>query len=618
MCQKIVLFDLDGTIMRSEEARLDGWEKALKEIKLKNNDEETKLLAYKAIYNCHADFTGKTGPGGHVFEDMRQEWNSRMSYALLIAWCNFHQLPEQKNDDAFKKDLKLILGRNSERDLLFETAEMLYDEWELEYAHQINNARDKFWSGDLSQYLYEGVVDLLRNLYMKNIKYFIATEGHLPTQWNKICALGLHLPDKIIGQPLIKQEIVLTTSQAARPRREMEALNSLIGWYEGKFSAGEEAKSIIGDESIAKKLLPKTNEAKSMAEGLSRMRRLLRRFAKKMNKDTQGEVQAEFFLRVIYAVKKPTENTREQLNDLGHLDWNNDINIKLAMVGDKFESDMEPILTLAKKLNTKIMAIWVRQGSHGSKNVNLTGIKSNCIPCNTIREAGDKYLLNENEWGKRTEPITRPVPLFPNAIEPNDEEDETLEGNISSFLFGIAAVENQNIDSLKFDKLVYERARKFVTIIKNMVVDDIRVSESRAKIINYLTKLVVNKYPTLSTKPVILSLIELLLDVSKNINGTYENNCLELLSEQLNKKYINWAASVILVLSKNSNKASEYILQNDILRNKYYSKLSYFTRVKPDKLPTDFPNDKARSLHTKFSPSPFVIFTENVSEKMPV
>src|ERR1022692_910393 len=78
---RVVLLDLDGTLIKSEQARAAGWGRAIRQLfpVLRFKTEQAALAACQAIYDCHPNITSKVGPNGHVFEDVRQEWNSRMS-----------------------------------------------------------------------------------------------------------------------------------------------------------------------------------------------------------------------------------------------------------------------------------------------------------------------------------------------------------------------------------------------------------------------------------------------------------------------------------------------------------------------------------------------------------
>src|SRR5438132_1298288 len=86
--RRVVLLDLDGTLMDSSRAWKEAATRALSELRLNmpaHCTTKAALAGYSAIYSCHSLITGLLGPRGHAFEDMRQEWNTRTSYALLLA-----------------------------------------------------------------------------------------------------------------------------------------------------------------------------------------------------------------------------------------------------------------------------------------------------------------------------------------------------------------------------------------------------------------------------------------------------------------------------------------------------------------------------------------------------
>jgi beta-phosphoglucomutase-like phosphatase (HAD superfamily) len=193
--RRVVLLDLDGTLMDSEKARTEAWRRALRHIEaIVRRDPAATLAAYAAIYNCHGLIleTAPVGSRGHVFEDMRQEWNTRMSYALLIAWSEAGDLfpPDAGSQvNHYQRALQALLETRRHRERVLERAEHIANPSSIEYTQKIDQAVEAFWNGNF--HLYPGVKELLRELRRKDIEYYVATEGHLPTQWRKICSLGL-------------------------------------------------------------------------------------------------------------------------------------------------------------------------------------------------------------------------------------------------------------------------------------------------------------------------------------------------------------------------------------------------------------------------------------------
>jgi FMN phosphatase YigB (HAD superfamily) len=571
---RIVLFDLDSTLMDSDRAREEGWNRALAKLEpvLKRRPEHT-LLAYKAIYSCHPLITNKVGPRGHRFEDMRQEWNTRTSYALLIAWSLRRDFPDGASDVSFYEASLQTLLRTEEtmRDLL-RTAEEIRDPWTVEFAHFIDQAIDAFWVHDWKKYLYPGVKELLRACQERGLRYYIATEGHLPTQWRKIMALGL-ASTRPEGEPLVRAGQVLATSQAARPSRELYSLKRLADWYRGQATAGKEALEALGtgialpNSDAYKRLQQSSKVAEKTADGLDRIGDIFQHLATKYNtsaavdgKDDGAEkvqVRPDFYLRVLYAINQSIGNPAKSLAQFTGINWTSDKRkMRLAMVGDRFSSDVRPILELGYRyVNASVMSIWVRgQGRHGSadpdKNIPPG---SKYVECQTIKEAGDMYLLRAEEWLRSTTPIEKPEVVFLGTIDPKD--GESLAGNLEELVIAFGAL-NSPTDLLQRvpDRETVERARSFVSEVRHMVVEDIRRGSHRDQVTEILSVLCKGKFAFFHSCPgFIPTVLQLLLEIAKedstelSRNERY-HNCLKVLSSLLDSDNVELAAATLRVL----------------------------------------------------------------------
>ncbi|MEN3331118.1 MAG: hypothetical protein V7641_483 [Blastocatellia bacterium] len=633
--RRVVLFDLDGTLMDSGTAWRECAERAihqLMKILPRHWDVKTALDAYRAIYQSHASITGKIGPQGHLFEDVRQEWNTRTSYALLLAWVENPTFPPHIGDIAdtsyYATALDGLLNDPEQLRAILKRAEEIRDTWHIERASHIDRAVEDFWNGDFSSYIYPGVRELLHNLRENQIEYYIATEGHLPTQWRKIRAIGLDQndPEDPEKRPWVTPEQLLATSQAARPQRALRALNSLSEWYRGRAAANREAITVLPDNDPNRSQLEIAAQASGLiSDGLAIFTRLFPRLAKKISKDAAGEVQPEFYARVLYAIHQAPKTARKHLMEIEGLRWENKPNIHLAMIGDKYDSDVDPVIRLAETLGTKIMSIWVRQGSHGAKEPKREpGWQAKWSECDTIAEAGKKYLLSDQSWFNRTESIKKSPPLFVSAIEPIDPQEaieinknvskpaETIEQNIIELLAGIGAVRsnsNQNQEGEPGQQTM-EQATSVVDNLLAIIVSDIRLSQSRDKVIDTLLTLCLD--PILRDKTGFLAqcaglpnaAVELLLAVAEEDDDTKEtgryHECLKAMATLLDVNQASWAAAVVDTLAK-KKRIKDYICKSGELSLLFLDKLGLLTQPLPDQ--DGFPIQQAVFLYAGILPA---------------
>lgn len=624
--RRVVLLDLDGTIMDSTTAWRECSERAIGQLRgiLPGKlDQRIGWAAYRAIYECHADIKGKVGPRGHTFEDMRQEWNTRTSYALLLAWAESSRFPPPLGSAPvvpyYQKALKRLLEDKTESALLFEKTEEFRDTWYIECAQIIDRAIEQFWSEHYwtkqrRRYLYPGVKELLLGLRNSHIEYYVATEGHLPTQWRKIRALGLDQkpdPDDPHSLPWISPAQLLATSQAARPHRALQALIGLSEWYRGREAASREALNLFADGGRQHFQLQLTAEAsKTTADGLARMAGFFRRLARKISTDASGQVQPEFYIRVLYAINQAPDNPRSHFA-LAQWKWDDKPCIHLAMVGDKHTSDIAPVLQLARVLGTGIMSVWVRQGSHGREEPE-PGAEGTWVECDTIAEAGEKYLLKNEAWLKHTQCIVKPARLFFSAIEPAPQSEqesreqpaEKLEENIQQILAGIGAVRSnltQNQQS-GLNLAMVKTADEVVQDLFGFIVSDVRLSEIREEVIEELLDLC--RFPVLRGKDVTLgqcaglpkATVELLLAIAEetegdiNPKGSYAQ-CLDVMATLLDPGQVDWAAAVVEILYERPKVVHDQICSSEALSKHYHKQLQPL--IHDEGLPNWFPKKKA-------------------------
>jgi len=608
--QRVVLFDLDGTLMKSEEARADAWTRALRRLDgIVHCNEKARLAAYRAIYNCHASITGRVGPRGHVFEDMRQEWNTRMSYALLVAWSEDFSFFRGADPDVneYTQALKDLLENDSDASRLLARAEEISDPWSIKHAVAIDHAIAEFWEGDWSAYLYDQVKEILHELRRQDIEYCVATEGHVPTQWRKICAVGLDQPDPDDkrGRPWLKPEQLLATSQAAQPQRDMRALVGLVEWYRGRAAANREAATTLPAGSESRSQLELAAEAAELiSTGLDRIAGLFKRMASKLHVDPGRHVRPEFYIRVLYAINQAPDHARDRLAQFDFT-WNQKRRIRLAMIGDNHPNDIGPVVQLAEGLNKKIMSIWVKQGSKGTAEIpHEPGWELKWAECDTIKEVSDRYLLNPEEWRARTDCLAKPMPMFASAIEPADPENMLeLQSNITELFSGVSGVRNDFDQSQKNapDRVLLEQARRFVQKVMDNIMADIGGSKSKDIVLD--RALVIPKemrdtalYLEIPALPTVVAefLLSVVVGGSSAANGSTKNEeCLQVLADLL-LDHKEWAAAVVRVMHQKPD-VLRLIKNSPALKQRYVESLGPITRSRD--LPPGFPISEANTLY---------------------
>ena len=601
--QRVVLFDLDDTLFDSGRAREARWERALRKlVPVTNQDPRTLLAAHKAIYLCHAYITGKVGARGHIFEDIRQEWNTRISYALLIAWCRDSNFPRGQTSEAAHFGALQRLKASDHWQSFLDKAEEIGDPWSVEFTAQIDRARSEFW-GDFSSYVFQGVIDGLQELRNKGIRYCIVTEGHLPTQWRKVCAARL---DK-----WFTFHQLLATSQAAQPSREMRALSGLIAWYRGREAASQEAAQMLSRDMLSdserrtvdarEELRLDADAASGIASGLEGIKKLFEHLAKKLYEvQANGKTQThpEFYSRVIYAISQDIDEPQDRLRKWD-LSWSGRP-LRLAMIGDNPQNDVEPVLELARKLDKKIMSIWVKQGRRGREGKVQAVPGRQHLECASIKDAFEKYLLNDEVWREQTDILERPAAIFGSAIPLSDPEHPLLlQTSVADLLAGVAGARKAAAPDSQMVKI----ASEFVEGVFASIVLDIKGSSTKDEVVNAALTLIESgdmRRMRLHSKIPDLPKVE--VEFALSFIGPADDEvryCQHLakLAELLDAPGV-WASALVSELRKRYD-ALKHIMNDLTLRNLYVDKLGRL--ISSPNTPEGFPSKEARGLYLYFA-----------------
>lgn len=648
---RIVLFDLDHTLMDSTLARRSAWKRALHEFR-HIIPVERSMHAFDAIYQCSPQIRGLVGPHGHRFEDMRQEWNTRISYSLLLAW------KEQSDNTLWSRDSCMeelqgifpvfdarqetppSLTQSALR--LLERAEDICDRRSIDYLAEIDEACGKFWKGSFRQYLFPGVKQLLQRLHSNGIRYFIATEGHYPSQWRKLRVLGLTTTqDAPQNDWRIRPGQLLATSQAAAPfRGNIDSIGQLAQWYKGHATATATAVTALDAKPCNKKhhehetgcpvahdLEIDSASANLVARGLER---LIRPFSRLYTKTPRpGVVTVDFYSRVLYAISQDAVRPGDTLTGVD-FQWAPSSPFRVAMVGDRKEADVYPVLELSGELRgiskqEAIMSIWVRgQGPHNRpKRANVPQpllppqhdtYESRAIKLAHIEDVTDVLIGKNNLW-ERVIPFTRDTPqppLFINSLEPAepmcwqdvlslDGKKEAWEDNVKCLVAAVAAVgvydsfEERDAETDRSKLRPPERrhtslllnASAAVRSLLRVIIPDICLGDKRGRTINLLCSYLPSypdyhhgNVPLLKCPGIARAIVHLILDLARGttcrlVDGPLLDSCLGSIAGMLSDKAPDWVNAIVDILTGDSDGSIlNHIRSSDSLYGIYFSKLS--------------------------------------------
>ena len=362
---RVVLLDLDSTLIRSGRFRKEAARNALAKLCEGWKGDDIPDIneccrADRAIYDCHDEINGQIGPNGYIFEDTRQKWNTRSSKALLIAWHEVGGFPRGTSD--YSAELKKVLTSKVDTrklDELLKRAENILQGQNVELSEALAAALSAFWvdtnlrpdkKGGITM-VYEGGVDLLDTLQSASIKYYVATEGDLETQWRKIRAVGLN------GR--LREGLLLSTGQAARPEDDLNPLIQILEGYKVRANQFGVAYRFLSQsnhaEDGATRLLDRErSRARSVFMGLyflwqKHSRPPARNSTRCRTPQGDKQVQPEFYKIVLYAINHNLDDPRSDLSSL-KMNWAlTSRKLRVVMVGDNPQNDIEPIIALGKQ-----------------------------------------------------------------------------------------------------------------------------------------------------------------------------------------------------------------------------------------------------------------------------
>lgn len=227
----------------------------------------------------------------------------------------------------------------------------------------------------------------------KDLELYIASEGAEEVQKNKVSSLG-------VGQ-FFKGK-VLTTEQAARPKGSSQLLESVDSLL------NEAAKN-------------KTGKLPPQLKFLYYFKQIL---------DIYQEKGPWFFARLLHAVKSSPCDPESSLAQFAvvHLESWQRQPLKIAIVGDRYDKDIKPIITLLGKGG--VLTVRIQQGKYAN-TFQESELEPSMRPNETFSN-WDKFVqfpLN-SRWSK-IKPILSPLRIFNKDWINRDYLPKGLESDIS-------------------------------------------------------------------------------------------------------------------------------------------------------------------------------------------
>jgi len=365
------MFDLDATLFDSKAARERAGARGIMAMLLKTNDGKTLSFEssqrlFIALYNRHEEFKAMG------FPDFRQVWNCPQMYAaaaaIVRAGGKGGSPIENSNELAStlalieKQSTNPLLDINSNYSQILATKInniMNYGN----YLMRINNAEKAYVETGLVPYLdARRTLSILRDLLGADC--YIVTEGHDPTQRDKVRMLGLSEffgeGDRVLSTGYAKAPwrvaAGLSVEQERLRKAKLDSTDEYAKTLEKTVEAIKNGADVVEIATTMKRVegakcaIATYSEEKAVFDWVSSM---FTRNAKK-----SGEAGA-FYSEVLRAINKSHDNPREAIGAGDHA------NGKAApfiafMAGDRLDNDIVAMELVSKE----VVPIIVKKGNY--------------------------------------------------------------------------------------------------------------------------------------------------------------------------------------------------------------------------------------------------------------
>ncbi len=345
--RKIIFIDLDHTLLYNNDIRLAAARHALK-VFFPGHEVEQALSTYWTIID-HTYAFESLG-----FPSFSHYWNPLEIYPILALLTDDNEFAKTNSAasvidkkalwaDLFNLD-RIVRGANrasffSDESFYEAYLETLENKERLkafaQFVREISSESifleaQRTYDRNLEWKPLKDALGFLKRLKESDFLLYLVTEGLTQIQLAKVALLGL--------QEFFNGRILVT--QAAAEPFEFEEI------FKAAKDSVPDQKRWLGDERRCLDYLT-----------LSYFSKLIRRWADKSNK--------QFYARILHAVQINPTSPQHSLSKVKVLDRNEWLArppIKLAMIGDRYDKDLLPVLELCGKENS--LTIRVRQGRY--------------------------------------------------------------------------------------------------------------------------------------------------------------------------------------------------------------------------------------------------------------
>ncbi|GEM_PF-5767577 len=347
--RKVIFIDLDHTLLDNQDVRQAAAQRALK-VLFFDDAVERALMTYSAIIDHTYAFEALG------FPSFSHYWNPVEIYAIVALLTNDNNFIKT-HPDVSTVDPKVLWADLLSLDRVIRSTNRSgfcsdEDFYETVFGTFENKERLKTFVNLVKKILTEPIFSeaqreynrnlelkplkdalrFLRRLKENNFLFYLVSEGLTQVQSEKVSLLGLQ--EFFNGR-------ILVTQAAATPVEIEEIFQTAKNLVSGR------EKFLADDQRYLDYLT------------LSYFHGLIRRWADKCNK--------QFYGRVLHAVQLNSISPQEVLSKvevLGQSEWLARPPIKLAMIGDRYDKDLLPVLELCGKENS--ITIRIRQGKYKS------------------------------------------------------------------------------------------------------------------------------------------------------------------------------------------------------------------------------------------------------------
>lgn len=397
--EKIILIDIDSTLYDNLYTRHKALKPVLKRLLLDNSISQL-LKNYERIVDI-GDVFDKIG-----LVNFKHIWSSKELYAVLTVL--FTRNPDHlcsmgisESDQAFflkaleethRSLMKMHriypntfqIKRNTFQPAIKNIALLRF----ITIVNKIKNHKlfrnaDKAFKRNLVFKPNKGVVEFLYRMYKAGFQMNVVTEGYHDIQCNKINKLGLaHL----------FRNRILTSEDATTP-----------------FGIKTLYRQIV---LIENKIAIKTASPEDKKE-LNALKSII-----KMLKEYENKSNPLFFGRIIHAIVSDPGNPYKALKKFAVVssdEWVKKNNIKIVMIGDRYDKDVRPLINLLGKKN--VMTIRYQKGKHRKSFLphSVAPSQQPDLTAHSFRTI-QKFLLTDKVWNEKN--LIKTPPRFMN-LPPN-------------------------------------------------------------------------------------------------------------------------------------------------------------------------------------------------------